>query len=283
MQIPADADLDKSCRIGAAVLEIECDYTLCAGADRVDVRTVIHNTAKNHRITMLTKNDIQTDLVMAEGQFDIVKRPIHPWEGWTNPSRPGKMTTFFGLEDEKRGLLIAGRGLHEYEVLRDGANTMALTVHRGIDRMNGWGVGMFHAPEGQCLGDLTVEYALLPYTTYNRYTAVEEAYSFAAAPFVAKSMELHPGTIPATDSLIPMEGKGFVVTAVKPCETRDTVICRIYQPYETDTKLVISAGNQFTEAWLTDLNEDRKTKLSKRNGKFFIPVAAKKIVTIELV
>ena len=283
MQIPADTDLAKNCRIGSATLVIECRYTLRAGAGRVDVETVIHNTAKNHRVTMLTKNDIQTDLVMAEGQYDIVKRPIIPWEGWTNPTRPGKMTTFFGLEDEKRGLLIAGRGLQEYEVLRDGANTMALTLHRGIDRMNGWGIGMFHAPEGQCLGTLTVAYSLIPYAVRNRYAAVDDAYSFAAAPFVSKSMDLHTGTIPATDALIPMEGKGFVVSAVKPCETRGSVICRVFQPYETDTKVVITAADRYAEAWLTDLNEDRVAKIPKRNGKFFIPVAAKKIVTIELV
>lgn len=283
LQIPADADLEKNCRIGSATLVIECFYTLHTGAERLDVKTVIHNTAKNHRITMLTKNDIQTDLVMAEGQYDIVKRPITPWEGWTNPSRPGKMTTFFGLEEEKRGLLIAGKGLAEYEILRDGANTMALTVHRGIDRMNGWGIGMFYAPEGQCLGELTVEYALIPYTTHNREAAVNTAYSFAATPLVAVSADLHKGTLPITDSLIVMEGKGLVVSAVKPCETRDSVICRVFQPYDTDTKMVIHGGDRYAEAWLTDLNEDRVAKLPKRNGKFFIPVSAKKIVTIELV
>lgn len=283
MEIPADVDLENGCRIGSTAQVIECDYTLRAGAERLDVRTVIHNTAKNHRITMLTKNDIQTELVMAEGQYDIVKRPITPWEGWTNPSRPGKLTTFFGLEEEKRGLLIAGKGLAEYEILRDGANTMALTVHRGIDRMNGWGVGMFYAPEGQCLGDLTVEYALIPYACRNREAAVNAAYSFASTPFVAMSADIHEGTIPATDSLISMEGKGFVVSAVKPCETRDSVICRVFQPYDYDTKMVIHGGDRYAEAWLTDLNEDRLTRIPKRNGKFFVPVGKKKIVTVELI
>lgn len=281
MTIPADVDLENSRRIGQATLCIECYYTLGTEAERLDVRTVIHNTAKNHRVTMLTKNDIQTDMVMAEGQYDIVNRPIIPWEGWTNPSRPGKMTTFFGLEDDKRGLLIAGKGLAEYEVLRDGVNTMALTLHRGIHHLGDWGV--FPTPDAQCLGDLTVEYALIPYATRNRYAAVEYAYSFAATPYVTKSADLQEGTLPATDSLVSMEGKGFVVSAIKPCETRDSVICRVFQPYETDTKMVIHAEERYAEAWLTDLNEDRVTKLPKRNGKFFVPVAKKKIVTVELV
>ena len=281
MQIPADADRAGKMRIGESVMIVENTFTLRAGAERLDVRTVIHNNAKNHRLTMLTRNDIQTDMLLAEGQFDIVKRPITPWEGWTNPTRPGKMTTFFGLEDNKRGLLIAGRGLHEYEVLRDGANTMALTLHRGIDQLGDWGV--FPTPDAQCLGELTVEYALIPYTVRNRSDAVDQAYSFAAAPFYAVSDDLHEGTIPAADSLIAMEGRGFVLSALKMCETRDSVICRVFQPYEKDTRMTIEAGDRFAEAWLVNLNEDRMEKLPKRNGKFYIPVKAKKIVTVELV
>ena len=281
MQIPADADRKNNCRTGNTVLVIENYFKLGADADRLDVRTVMQNNAKNHRITMLTKNDIRTDMLLAEGQFDIVKRPITPWEGWTNPTKPGKMTTFFGLEDEKRGLLIAGRGLQEYEVLRDGANTMALTLHRGIDQLGDWGV--FPTPDAQCLGELTVEYSLIPYAVRNRNDAVDNAYSFAAAPFFARSDDLHTGTIPAEDSLVSMEGKGYIVSALKPCETRDSVICRVFQPCEKDTKMVIDAADRYAEAWLVDLNEDRIARIPKRNGRFHVSVGAKKIVTVELV
>ncbi len=281
MNIPADADRASGKRVGEAVLRIENIFTLRTGAERLDVKTTIYNNAKNHRVTMLTRNNIETDMLLAEGQFDIVKRPITPWEGWTNPTKPGKMTTFFGLEDNKRGLLIAGRGLQEYEVLRDGENTMALTLHRGIDQLGDWGV--FPTPEAQCLGELTVEYALIPYAVRNRSTAVDLAYSFAAAPFHSVSSDRHEGTLPAQDSLIALESREAVLSAVKMCETRDSVICRVFQPYEKDTKMVIHADDRYAEAWLVNLNEERIAKLVKRNGKYHIPVAAKKIVTIELV
>ena len=44
------------------------------------------------------------------------------------------------LEDEKRGVFMAGRGLCEYEVLRDEGHTMALTLHRGVHELGDWGV-----------------------------------------------------------------------------------------------------------------------------------------------
>ncbi|MBQ3179170.1 MAG: hypothetical protein IJB52_15235, partial [Clostridia bacterium] len=132
-------------------------------------------------------------------------------------------------------------------------------------------------------GELTVEYALIPYTLRNRCDAVDNAYSFAAAPFFSKSDDLHTGTVPAMDSLVSMEGKGYIVSALKPCETRDSVICRVFQPYEKDTKMVIDAKDRYAEAWLVNLNEDRISRIPRRNGKFHVSVDAKKIVTVELV
>ncbi len=281
MHIPSDADRASSCRTGEAVLIIENEFTLLAGSERMDVKTVIHNNAKNHRIVMLTKNDISTDMLFAEGQFDIVNRPITPWEGWENPTKPGKMTTFFGLEDSKRGILIAGRGLQEYEVLRDGANTMSLTLHRGIDQLGDWGV--FPTPDAQCIGNLTVEYAVIPYRMRNKTEAVDAAYAFAAGDFHAVSADLHKGSVPAEDSLISMENRTCILSAVKTCETRDSVICRVFQPYEKDTKIIIDAGSRYKEAWIVNLNEDRISRIPLRRGRFHVPVGAKKIVTVELV
>ena len=168
-------------RVGESVLTgVRAEYTLRPGSDRLEVKTVIDNTAENHRLVVLTKNDIHTDMALAEGQFNIIARPIQPWPGWENPTKPGKMTAFFGLEDETKGLLIATRGLCEYEVLRDGANTMSLTLHRGVDRLGDWGV--FPTPEAQCKGTLTVEYAYAPFAAAKAGPPAggEPAYAFAA-------------------------------------------------------------------------------------------------------
>ena len=47
--------------------------------------------------------------------------------------------------------------------------------------------------------------------------------------------------------------------------------------------MVIEAGERYKEAWLVDLNEDRIARIPLRSGHFHVPVAAKKIVTVELV
>ena len=272
-------------RVGSAVLTVKADYTLRAGADRLDVKTVIDNTAENHRLAMLTKNDVDTDRVLAEGQFDIVERPITPWEGWKNPTKPGKMTTFFGLADENKGILIATRGLCEYEVLRDGHNTMSLTVHRGVDRLHDWGV--FPTPEAQCKGTLTVEYAVLPFAAAraDRERAENSAYAFAAGNPAVWGGKTHGGEKPAAGSLVGIGGTGFVASAMKMADGRDTVILRVFNPhpYDAKMKLDLNVGGRFGAAYLTNLAEERQSRLTVRNGKTTVSVPAKKIVTVELV
>ena len=270
-------------RIGTATLTVTADYTLRDGADRVEVKTVIDNTAENHRLAMLTKNDVVTDMLLAEGQFDIIERPVTPWEGWKNPTKPGKMTTFFGLADTDKGILIATRGLAEYEVLRDGKNTMSLTVHRGVDRLHDWGV--FPTPEAQCKGTLTVEYAILPFagTRIDRERAENSAYAYAAGCPAVFSGKTHSGAKPAAGSLVGLGGTGFVASAVKLAEDRDTVILRVFNPHTYDAKMKLDLGERFGAAYLTNLGEERQTKLTVRNGRTTVSVPAKKIVTVELV
>ena len=270
-------------RIGSTILTVRAEYTLRADSGRLNVKTVIENDAENHRLVMLTKNEIKTETVLAEGQFDIAERTIHPWSGWKNPSRPGKMTTFFGLEDGEKGLLIAGRGLAEYEVLRDGANTMALTLHRGVDRLGDWGV--FPTPEAQCKGTLSVEYALIPFAPSgsDRERAVNLAYAFAAGAPASFCAKTHGGKNPASASVPGIKGSGFAVSAMKMAETRDSVILRVFNPYREDGGMKLDLGETFGEAYLVNLGEERQKRIPVRNGKITVPVPKKKIVTVELV
>jgi len=282
MKIPAGLD-ENGCRCGETVMEIENYYTLREGARRLDMKTVIHNNAENHRVVVHTRHGILCDTVTAEGQFDFVKRSIIPCEQWQNPMKPGKMTTFFGLEDETRGVYIAGRGLCEYEVLRDEHRTMALTLHRGVAELGDW--NYFPTPEAQCKGVLTVEYSLVPYAAAlrDREIAADECYSFAAYQPAAFSGPAHEGVNAPEDTLVKMHGHGFIVSALKMAEKRDSVILRVFNPYCADTKMKLDLGDKFRSAYLVNLAEECPSKLPCRSGSVTVHIPSKKIVTIELI
>jgi len=284
LQLPAAVDHSTGVRTGETELKIEAYYTLREGARRLDMKTVIHNNADNHRITVLTRHGISSDMLLAEGQFDLVQREITPWEGWKNPTKPGKMTSFFGLEDDKLGVFMAGRGLCEYEVLRDEGHTMALTLHRGVHELGDWGV--FPTPEAQCRGELTVEYSLIPYAgsgSVDRDGAVNEGYSFAAYAPEAVCGPVHGGEQPAEGAIVGISGRGFVLSALKMCDFRDSAILRVFNPHARDTKMKLDLGENFSGAYLVNLGEERQKKVVVREGKCTISVPAKKIVTIELI
>ncbi len=284
MKIPSGVDFAARTRTGECEMKVEAYFTLREGARRLDMKTVIHNNADNHRVVVLTKHGISSELLLAEGQFDLVEREITPWEGWKNPSKPGKMTNFFGMEDEKCGVFMSGRGLNEYEVLRDEGHTLSLTIHRGTHELGDW--GDFPTPEAQCRGELTVEYSLVPYSMtalHDREGAINDAYSFAHLAPAAVCAPVHGGETAPSGTLVGIEGHNFVVSALKMSDFRDTVILRVFNPTHKDTKMKLDLSGKFTEAYAVNLNEDRQKKLIVRNGKCTVDVPAKKIVTVELV
>lgn len=282
MKIPSGLDENK-CRCGESVMIIENYCTLREGARRLDFRTVIHNDAENHRVVVLTRHGITCDTVTAEGQFDFVKRTIVPCEQWENPMKPGKMTNFFSLEDKTRGLCIAGRGLCEYEVRRDDHRSMALTLHRGVAELGDW--NYFPTPEAQCKGVLTVEYSLVPFanTVRDSETAALDCYSFSAYAPAAIAGPVHEGENAPSGSLIGLSGHGFITSALKMAENRDSVILRVFNPYNSDTKMKLDLGDRFSSAYLVNLAEDRQKKIPCRSGSVTVQIPAKKIVTVELV
>ncbi len=110
---------------------------------------------------MLFETNVETDYHYADSIFEVAKRDIIPSKEWKNPCNAQHQQAFINVHNEAYGLTIANKGLSEYEVLRDGKNTIALTIHRGVRELGDWGV--FLTPEAQCLGHQEVEFEIIPH------------------------------------------------------------------------------------------------------------------------
>ena len=298
MRIPSGADLgtdDPQCaanpplakmrgiRTGECVMEVENIVTLRAGMRRAEFETVIENNADNHRVRVLTVSGLDTELVEADTPFDIVSRTIQPWEGWTNPSRPGKMQTFFRLSEKDAGLTVAGRGLCEYEVLRDERRTMALTLHRGVHQLGDWGV--FPTPDAQCRGTLCIEYALLPFAGQReKHENAAASFTYAAGELTAVGTAPHAGSMKADGALLGIKAPaGILFSALKQHEDRSSVILRLYSIADEEKTVKLEPDGNFSAVYLTDMNEERQKKIPLRLGRGSVKIGAHKIVTLELV
>lgn len=282
MQLPVGADKQKGIRKGEIREFIITSYvTLGVNSRRVDIKVVFDNNITDHRLRALFPTQLNSDYCYADGQFDIVKRPVYPWEGWTNPSNCHRQQAFVDMCDGYEGLVVANRGLPEYEVLRDGTNSIALTLVRSVGELGDW--GHFPTPGAQCQGLQEVEYSIIPYgTETGRNDAYKAAYQFSAAPLSAVQETIHEGTLKMEDSFIKICGRNLVMSALKKCEDRDTAILRLYNIGEQEELLQVDLKGSFSRVFETNMNEDRQRELEVKAGRIEMPVGVKKIITLEL-
>lgn len=254
--------------------------TVTAGIPRVDVKTVLDNQSENHRVRVLFAPEIQTETVQAEGQFDVVDREIVPAPVWKNPCYCQRMQAFFSLFDGKRGLMVATRGLNEYEILRDGKNTMALTLLRAVDQIGDWGV--FPTPNGQCKGAHELSYSVIPFAADTKERAYAQGFAFHGDPFTARGAACHPGTLPASADLFAVQGEYLSFSAFKKAEKSDSGILRLYNADTAAHDLTLTLKRPVRAVWLVNLAERRLQELTVCDGTVTLPVGAKKIVSLEL-
>lgn len=269
--VPMDIDAD-----------ITTYVTLSDRIARVDFRTVVTNRAEDHRLRALFTTDIDSKHVYAEGQFDVVRRDITPAETWKNPCNAQRDQAFVAIESESgsEALMVANRGLCEYEVLRDGRNTLAITLLRSIGQIGDWGV--FPTPLGQKKGTWTLEYSMVPYELDRRPEAYSLGYTFASPSVVAIGTPKHTGTMPAEADYVRFNNEYIRMSAFKKAEDSSSVILRLFN---TDTGAVTLTMDvpAFKSAKLTNLAEEKLSDLEIKDGKLTLDVPAKKILTIELI
>ena len=249
---------------------------------RVDIRTVVTNRAENHRLRALFSTDIEATTVLAEGQFDLVRRTVVPAPTWKNPCNAQRDQAFVTIEADKGGdaLMIANRGLCEYEALRDGHNTLAIALLRCVGQIGDWGV--FPTPLGQCKGTYTLEYSIVPYSTEERAAAYGLGYVYAGGATVAIGTDIHGGSMANATDYVSFDNEFIRMSAFKKAEDSDATILRLFNISEQPQHVCIRLGEMFRHAAQTDMAERTVGQMSIENGNLELDVPAKKILTFSL-
>lgn len=261
-------------------MDIKTYVTLSDGVARVDIRTDVTNRGDDHRLRALFEGCVDTERVLAEGQFDVISRDITPAPTWKNPCNAQRMQAFAALESESGGdsLMIATRGLSEYEVLRDGKNTLALTLLRAIGDIRDW--GSFPTPKGQKKGDYSLEYSMIPYAADEKAQAYDLGYSYAYPAAEALGCDAHGGN--EFETLIRLDETYIRLSAIKRSEDGERVIVRLFNTHTESVKTELGLADIFKRAALCDLAENEQSVLDVTDRKVTLDIGAKKIVTVAL-
>ena len=277
---------------------VECPVTswltIMVGSPRIDVMTEVENNAKDHRLRVIFPANADTSVAHAEGQFDVITRPIRPPKEWEGASTFFPQRSWVDVNNGERGLTIINKGLPEYEVYDDEARTIGLTLLRCVGRLSGGGdtPTAIQTPGAQCLGKHRFEYAILPHKgTWLEARVWQQAHQHNV-PMLAVQTRLrqiyvgqageHDGELPMEYSFVEISPPELIITAIKKAHDRDALIVRFFNITDENVHQARVKVQKATSARTVNLNEEPGTDLVlDDDGSVTLDVPAKKIVTIE--
>ncbi|MEK3837196.1 MULTISPECIES: alpha-mannosidase [unclassified Paenibacillus] len=247
----------------------------------LEVKSFISNTAKDHRLRMLFPADLAAASHRVDSMFELAERPNEPAPEWQNPSNAQHQQCFVDVAGENAGLTVANLGLHEYEILRDARNTIAVTLLRSVGEMGDW--GWFPTPEAQCLGEQTADMLLLPHSGDTVTSgAAAAAYQFQI-PWTSAQAEVHTGTIPAVYSAVRWNGGTAAFSSMKLNKERGDVLLRWFnlteQPCELELESVLPVAAFYTSNVLEAEGEELQPE---GTASLKLPLGGHQISTVGL-
>ena len=268
--------------------------SLSPGVPRIDIRTEVDNRAEDHRLRAHFPTSIKVDRASAEMHFGVVERPLKlpehndTWSEQPVGTHPQK--TFCDVNDGHGGLMIANRGLPEYEVLdTPGGATIALTLFRSVgwlsrfdfpSRKGGAGPNL-ETPGAQLLGKNVAEYSIIPHRG-GWESAYEQAHRFAA-PMRARWNRQGTGVMAGAGSLLELEGDGLVVSALKRPEGAELdgdTILRLYNILNQPTTGRMRLAEPTSRVEIVDMKEEPLGPANVEDGWVQLSLKPNEIVTI---
>lgn len=241
-------------------LTLTTRYTLVKGNAILKVQTSLNNVAKDHRIRVLFPTDASTTVHRADSVFEVATRDSEPAAEWENPSNCQHQQAFVNVSDEHGGLTVGNLGLNEYEVLRDGRNTIAVTLLRAVGELGDWGV--FPTPEAQCLGGHVFEYFVIPHVNVATMTETFCVAYQEQVPWTAAQLSIQNGELPLQHSFFNWEGKDLALSAVKVNNVSGDYIYRWFNLTGEPTKIILSEQEE-TVWYRSNVVEDEEEVLER--------------------
>lgn len=277
--LPAEIDQKTGWRSAARVELAVTDFiTVARHMPGILVKSVVSNTAKDHRMRVLFPSGVSADSSFADSPFALINREITipsetaEWQERINPEKP--FTSFFGVRDDHGGLAVVSPfGCHEYAVLDDMDRTLALTLFRSFRKT----VNTPGEKDGQLQGELVFGYLLTPFQgPYNPLPLLNLAGRLQTG---VKSHTVSKNA-PAEASLVSLERHSAVVTAIKPAGDGDGGVIRFWNPTTEDVSDFLKTAVSVKDAWECDLNEAPIRRIDLENGRIPVNVAAGALLTI---
>lgn len=135
--------------------EIFVNVKLYNNDSKIHLNINLDNKVMDHRMKLRINELPDSDYVIVDSCFDVLKRSINVSDAWKNPTNDQPIQNFLNLENK---LMVSTRGLYEYDV----KDATYITLFRAIGCLGDW--GHFETPEAQCLRELSFDIVIEPIT-----------------------------------------------------------------------------------------------------------------------
>nr|WP_026682539.1 alpha-mannosidase [Priestia megaterium] len=245
----------------------------------VQITTSFTNQAKDHRLRMLFPTDIQTDTHYADSVFEVAERSNEPAKDWANPDYSQHQQAFVNVSNELEGLTIANFGLNEYEILRDGRNTIAITLLRSVRELGDW--GYFPTPEAQCLGEQTASICIYPHEgERSKLVSFQDSYQYQV-PLTVKQAAIQEGVLPPAQSFVEWQSNLLAFTSLKVSDESSDVIARGFNLTNRDARLTVHSPASCNYMYRSNVLEEVVSPfMNEIESSCSFPVKKHEIVTI---
>lgn len=245
----------------------------------VEIEATLDNQAKDHRVRALFPTDLEASSHYVDSMFEVAIRDNNPAAEWENPSYTAHQQAFVDVTAAAAGLTVANQGLNEYEVLRDGRNTIAVTLLRSVGELGDW--GYFPTPEAQCIGVHTVRMEVIPHQGNGIASgAYAEAYQFQI-PWTAAQTGVHNGQVASTSQPLAWTRDELAFSSLKVNPNTGDLMLRWFNMAGTDAELALTSSLPSQGVYKSNILEEEGAVQSFDNhGSFTLPVKPYEILTL---
>ena len=276
--------------------DIEVEISLYKGIDRIDFHTVIHNNSKDHRLQVEFPCGILAKQSCSSGAFAVTKRNIELTipEHWVEYPQSNHPTHgFVDVGNDEYGVSMASIGLTEYEAENTGGQSFVrLTLLRCVGWLSrtdlltreGNGGWTIETPDAQCLGKHEFEYSI---NYHNGEWGESNSYQLCDRRIhgvKVQQLRGSEGNAVMEDnylSFISRLPKEVRISAVKPTETGNSIITRMFNISNQSIQKELKLPGQIRAAYTTNLKEDRLEQLRMDSGSININIEPSQIATYE--
>jgi mannosylglycerate hydrolase len=296
LRLPVSLTEDRQARSEeTALCPVTTRITVYPGVPRIDVQTTVTNNACDHRLRVHFPTHLDSHCSHADGQFAVIQRPIESeiaGENWMEkPVATHPQLSFVDISDGESGLMIANRGLPEYEVTRGERGVdVALTLLRCVGWLSrddlatrqGAAGPLLATPGAQMKGTYSFEYSIIPHAG-SWESAIHHAYSFAR-PMMARWTARHGGTLGPEESFVQVSPSSLLVSSVKSSEDgAGDVVLRLYNASNDYVEGRVKLFFPMARAELATLAEAAVQEIDVEDGGALkLDVRPHKIVTIRV-